>query len=111
MAKRKKRASSKGRRAALKGFAKGAFQSPVHSNGFKQDILIDLYGGDKGLDHLDNPSANPEGNRNIHAATVGAAGREYFFHGGKIWKAVPGGRSYVAEGTAYAGKVKIGEVG
>ena len=47
MAKRKKKdgASSAKRRAALKGFAKGKFQSPVHSNGFKQDVLIDMHEG------------------------------------------------------------------
>lgn len=47
MAKKKKKygARSAKRRAALRGFAKGKFQSPVHSNGFKQDQLIDIYQG------------------------------------------------------------------
>ena len=47
---KKKKGSAKGRRSALKSFASKAakFQSPVHSNGFKQDVLIDLYGGDRG---------------------------------------------------------------
>tara|TARA_A100001391_G_scaffold143574_1_gene101317 strand:- start:57 stop:431 length:375 start_codon:yes stop_codon:yes gene_type:complete len=39
--------SSKARKS-LKSFAsknRGKFQSPVHSNGFKQDVLIDLHEG------------------------------------------------------------------
>ena len=48
MAKKKKEGKSTAkRRAALKGFAKSKFQSPVHSNGFKQDQLIDMHEGGK----------------------------------------------------------------
>ena len=48
MAKKKKEGKSTAKRsAALKGFAKSKFQSPVHSNGFKQDQLIDMHEGGK----------------------------------------------------------------
>ena len=88
MAKKKKKASAKGRRAALKGFAKGKFQSPVHSNGFKQDVLIDLHGGDKGLDTA--------ASANAAASLANAAGKSYFRYGGTTYRVVSSGRGVVA---------------
>ena len=77
MAKKKRTgAAAKARRASLKGFAK--FQSPVHSNGFKQDILIDVYGGDVGIEARSSAAA---------AAAAGAAGRTYFKYDGQTYKA------------------------
>jgi len=88
MAKKKKKASAKGRRAALKGFAKGKFQSPVHSNGFKQDVLIDLHGGDKGLDTAATAQAA--------ASLAAAAGKTYFRYRGTTYKAHEGARGWGA---------------
>ena len=80
MAKRKKKGTrSAKRRAALKGFAKGKFQSPVHSNGFKQDVLIDMYAGDKGISSGGSGSA---------AVAANAAGKSYFKYGGTTYKVV-----------------------
>ena len=88
MAKKKIKASAKGRRAALKGFAKGKFQSPVHSNGFKQDVLIDLHGGDKGLDDAASAQAA--------ASLAAAAGKSYFRYGGTTYKVQSTARGYGA---------------
>ena len=104
MSKKKKDA----RRAALKGFAsKGKFQSPVHSNGFKQDMLIDLYGGDKGFElGYGHPSSSQRAEEAI------AAGKEFFKHGGTIYKAVStyderrDATSYSGEEDPRTGKVK-----
>ena len=78
--KEKKKGSAKGRRAALKGFAsraKAMFQSPVHSNGFKQDMLIDIYGGDKGF---------TSGSVATRAQEAQAAGKSYFYYDGTLKK-------------------------
>ena len=107
MAKRKKKdgARSAKKRAALKGFAKGKFQSPVHSNGFKQDVLIDMYGGDKGFEsgYL-NPAAS------IRAREAMEAGKTYFKHGGTTYRAAGvssrGRTTYTATPDTRAGKVK-----
>jgi hypothetical protein len=89
MAKRKKKgARSAKRRAALKGFAKGKFQSPVHSNGFKQDVLIDLHGGDKGLDTAATAQAA--------ASLAAGAGKSYFRYQGTTYKVQSGPRGYGA---------------
>jgi hypothetical protein len=107
MAKKKKGARSAKRRAALKGFAKGKFQSPVHSNGFKQDMLIDMYGGDKGF-----TSGYGHPSQNTRAQEALAAGKTYFKHGGTTYKAGSaidarrGGTVYTATLDARAGKVK-----
>ena len=77
--KRTSRASRASRRAAL-----AKFQSPVHSNGFKQDVLIDLHGGDVGLD----TAANADAAANL----ANAAGKTYFRYGGTTYKVVPAGR-------------------
>ena len=92
MAKKKKG----GRRAALKGFAKGKFQSPVHSNGYKQDMLIDLHGGDIGLDSAANVRAA--------AGLAGAAGKSYFKYGGTVYKAVSTGRGFVEQSDDKTGR-------
>ena len=108
MAKRKKKdgARSAKRRAALKGFAKGKFQSPVHSNGFKQDVLIDMYGGDKGFEsgYL-NPATS------VRARQAIEAGKSFFKHGGTTYRATAatsakGGTVYSASADTRAGKVK-----
>ena len=96
MAKRKKRGSGR-RRAALKGFAKGKFQSPVHSNGFKQDVLIDMHGGDIGLDTA--------ASANAAAILANTAGKSYFRYGGVSYKVVPAGRGVVA-GAIETSRVK-----
>lgn len=108
MAKRKKKdgARSAKRRAALKGFAKGKFQSPVHSNGFKQDVLIDMYGGDKGFE---SGYLNPA--KTVRAQQALAAGKTHFKHGGTIYRAAAatsakGGTIYTATADTRAGKVK-----
>ena len=106
MAKRKKKGrSSAKRRAALKGFAKGKFQSPVHSNGFKQDMLIDMYGGDVGF-----KSGYGHTVASVRAQQALAAGKEYFKHGGTIYKAssTPYRDSFTYSATADTrpGKVK-----
>jgi hypothetical protein len=80
--KEKKKGSAKGRRAALKGFAsraKAMFQSPVHSNGYKQDMLIDVYGGDVGFKSSDK-------HINTAASEASAAGKTYFYHDGALKK-------------------------
>ena len=78
MAKKKKTgAAAKARRASLKSFAK--FQSPVHSNGFKQDVLIDVYGGDVGVKGA-RSSADA-------AKIAGEAGKTYFKYDGQTYKA------------------------
>ena len=66
--KKKKGAASKSRRSAVKRFAM-KIQSPVHSDGYKQDVLIDLYGGDRGVAGR---------TKDVAAATAGAAGGSYF---------------------------------
>ena len=78
--KKKKGTSTAKRRAALKGFAKGKFQSPVHSNGFKQDVLIDMHGGDKGMDSYASAS--------VAAIAADAAGKSYFKYNGVNYKVV-----------------------
>ena len=89
MAKKKKEGKRTAkRRAALKGFAKSKFQSPVHSNGFKQDVLIDLHGGDVGLDSA--ASANAAAN------LANTAGKSYFRYQGTTYRVVAGGRGVVA---------------
>jgi len=99
MAKKKKGARSAKRRAALKGFAKGKFQSPVHSNGFKQDVLIDLHGGDKGITAASSSAA---------AGAAAAAGKSYFRYGGTTYKVAAGHRpgAYTAGSDDRTGKVK-----
>ena len=92
MAKKKKGTSSAKRRAALKGFAKGKFQSPVHSNGFKQDVLIDMYGGDKGVVY--NWPAT--GNAHTAARDANNAGKTYFKFGGVDYKVASGPKGVVA---------------
>tara|TARA_R110002020_G_scaffold431075_1_gene640911 strand:- start:448 stop:732 length:285 start_codon:yes stop_codon:yes gene_type:complete len=94
MAKKKKG----GRRAALKGFAKGKFQSPVHSNGFKQDVLIDMHGGEKGLDTAAHPAAA--------ASLAAAAGKSYFKYQGTTYKVQSGPRGYGATTDDRTGNVK-----
>ena len=89
MAKKKKGARSARRRAALKGFAKGKFQSPVHSNGFKQDVLIDLHGGDIGLDTAAHSAAA--------ASLAAAAGKSYFRYKGSTYRVISGARGYGAQ--------------
>lgn len=108
MAKRKKKdgARSAKRRAALKGFAKGKFQSPVHSNGFKQDVLIDMYGGDEGFK---SGYLNPH--QRVRAQEALAAGKSFFKHGGTTYRATAatsakGGTVYSATPDTRAGKVK-----
>ena len=100
MAKKKKGARSAKRRAALKGFAKGKFQSPVHSNGFKQDVLIDMHGGDVGLDTA--------ASANVAASAAAAAGKSYFKYGGTTYKVTAGHRpgAYTAGSDDRTGKVK-----
>lgn len=91
MAKRKK---GKGRRAALKTFArKGKFQSPAHSDGFKQDVLIDLYGGDVGY-------ADTGANAMALSAEMVTAGKTYIRHGGVLKKVVSAGRGTTLEAVA-----------
>ena len=87
MAKKKKGTRSAKRRAALKGFAKGKFQSPVHSNGFKQDVLIDMHGGDRGLDSYASAT--------VAAIAADAAGKSYFKYGGTTYKVGSGPRGPV----------------
>ena len=105
--KEKKKGSAKGRRAALKGFAsraKGMFQSPVHSNGYKQDMLIDLHGGDVGFS-----SGYAEPNVNIRAAEADAAGKTYFYYGGALKKVATSRGSVVgvsADSSDIAGKTR-----
>ena len=103
--KKKNGARSAKRRAALKGFAKGKFQSPVHSNGFKQDILIDMYGGDKGF-----PGGYPNPAASVRAQQALAAGKSFFKHGGTTYKARGvshrGRTTYIATPDTRAGKVK-----
>ena len=81
MAKKKKKdeARSAKRRAALKGFAKGKFQSPVHSNGFKQDVLIDLHEGGK------NFTGNMQA-RAIAGNAARAAGKPYLKFNNQVYK-------------------------
>ena len=97
MAKKKKAARSAKRRAALKGYAKGKFQSPVHSNGFKQDVLIDFHGGDRGLDSF--------ASANVAAIQAQAAGKGYFKYNGTVYKVVPGARGPEAGADDRTGKV------
>ena len=103
---RKKKGSS--RRAALKSFAaKGRFQSPVHSNGFKQDMLIDLHGGDIGFQ-----SGYGHPSKNVRAEEAVAAGKSFFEHGGVTYKAGTavdprsGGTVYTATLNERRGKVR-----
>jgi hypothetical protein len=101
MAKKKRTgAAAKARRASLKGFAK--FQSPVHSNGFKQDVLIDIHGGDVGIQGAATSTA---------AATIaGNAGKTYFKWAGQVYKAtsrlVKGRVNWTAESDDRSAKVK-----
>ena len=106
MAKKKKGTGSARRRTALKGFAKGKFQSPVHSDGFKQDMLIDMHGGDRGF-------ATGYGTLNAQkrAQQTLAAGKTFFKHGGTTYRAGTttgrGGRTtYTAAPHSRPGKVK-----
>ena len=104
--------SPKGRsskaRASLKSFAskiRGKFQSPVHSNGFKQDVLIDMYGGDKGFESgYFNPAPS------VRARQAMQAGKTFFKHGGTIYRAAGvssrGRTTYTATADTRAGKVK-----
>ena len=85
--KKKKGAAAKARRASLNSFARGKFQSPVHSNGFKQDVLIDLYGGDTGF--VDTGTNAPS-----IAADMNTAGKTYVRHGGVLKKVVSAGRGH-----------------
>lgn len=105
---RSSRSRSSKARASLKSFAskiRGKFQSPVHSNGFKQDVLIDMYGGDKGFEsgYL-NPAAS------IRARQAMEAGKTFFKHGGTIYRAAGvssrGRTTYTATADTRAGKVK-----
>lgn len=75
--KKKGSGRSKSRRASLKSFARGKFQSPGHSNGFKQDMLIDTYGGDVGV---------VARNANAAAALAAGEGKDYFKYGGATYK-------------------------
>ena len=105
MAKKKKGTSSAKRRVALKGFAKGRFQSPVHSNGFKQDVLIDMYGGDKGVVY----KFPKPGNAHTAARDANTAGKTYFKFGGATYKVASGPKGVVAGPLSIgerAGKVK-----
>jgi len=101
--KEKKKGSAKGRRAALKGFAsraKAIFQSPVHSNGFKQDMLIDIYGGDTGF---------TSGGSNTRAAEASAAGKSYYYYDGTLKKVTTSRGSIVgvdAEAADISGKAR-----
>lgn len=81
MAKRKKKdeARSAKRRAALKGFAKSKFQSPVHSNGFKQDQLIDIHEG--GRNFTGSYSA-----RALAGNAARAAGKSYLKFNDVVYK-------------------------
>ena len=101
MAKRKKKdeARSAKRRAALKGFAKSKFQSPVHSNGFKQDVLIDMHGGDRGI---------TAASADVAARVAGLAGKSYFRYSGTTYKVAPGHRpgAYVSASDDRSGNVK-----
>ena len=96
--KKKGSGRSKSRRASLKSFARGKFQSPVHSNGFKQDMLIDLHGGDVGLDS--------ESTANTAAVKADAAGKSYFKYQGTTYKVVSTPRGAGAGADDRTGKVK-----
>ncbi len=98
MSKRKKKgARSARRRAALKGFAKGKFQSPVHSNGFKQDVLIDMYKGDIGI---------TGGGAGAAAIAADAAGKTYFRYNGQPYRVIQSPRGPGGQAFTRAGKVK-----
>ena len=89
--KKKKGAAASKRRASLKGFAskgKAMFQSPVHSNGFKQDVLIDVYGGDVGITGASADAA---------AGVAGAQGMDYF-------KYAADGMTYLVQGSVVKGR-------
>ena len=104
--KKKKGAAAKARRASLKSFAIGKFQSPVHSNGFKQDMLIDMHGGDVGFEYAyGHPSPTARAEETL------AAGKTFFKQGGNIYKATTttgrgGATVYVATLHSRPGKVK-----
>tara|TARA_R100000773_G_C4216488_1_gene115127 strand:- start:1459 stop:1833 length:375 start_codon:yes stop_codon:yes gene_type:complete len=73
--------SSKARKS-LKSFAsknRGKFQSPVHSNGFKQDVLIDLHQG--GRNFTGNMQA-----RAIAGNAARAAGSKYMKFNNQVYK-------------------------
>ena len=104
MAKQKKKgAASSRRRASLKSFAaraKGMFQSPVHSNGFKQDMLIDIYGGDTGF---------TSGGSITRAGEASAAGKSYYYYDGTLKKVTTNRGSIVgvdAEAADISGKAR-----
>ena len=106
MSKKKKSSSrAKSRRASLKSYAKGKFQSPVHSNGFKQDILIDMYGGDVGFRRGDIKSPPLM----QVAIDAGKAGKESFRYDGRTYKVIESlgkkGKTYTAGLGKKAGKV------
>ena len=101
MAKKEKKGKAS-RRASLKSFArgKGMFQSPVHSNGFKQDVLIDLYGGDVGF---------TSGGSNARAVEADAAGKSFYYYNGVLKKVTTARGSIVganASSADVAGKVR-----
>ena len=99
---KKEKKEKASRRASLKSFArgKGMFQSPVHSNGFKQDVLIDIYGGDVGF---------TSGGSNARAAEADAAGKSFYYYDGVLKKVATSRGSIVgvsADAADVAGKVR-----
>ena len=106
MSKKKKSSSrAKSRRTSLKSYAKGKFQSPVHSNGFKQDVLIDMYGGDVGF-KMDSVKSKPLPQVAMEA---GQLGYQSFRYDGRTYKVVETvgkkGKSYMGSLGKKAGKV------
>jgi len=101
--------SSRGRsskaRASLKSFAsknRGKFQSPVHSNGFKQDVLIDMHEGGR------NFSGSYQA-RALAGNAARAAGKGYIKFNNVVYKI--GTRSFRGnEYTTFATDDKAGRV-
>tara|TARA_R100000700_G_C3111961_1_gene104603 strand:+ start:210 stop:587 length:378 start_codon:yes stop_codon:yes gene_type:complete len=97
--------SSKARKS-LKSFAsknRGKFQSPVHSNGFKQDVLIDLHEG--GRNFTGNMFA-----RFLTGNAARAAGKGYLKFNNVVYKLGKGTSRFGTEYTTFASDDKSGRV-
>ena len=105
MAKKKKKdgARSAKRRAALKGFAKGKFQSPVHSNGFKQDVLIDMHQGGRNF-------TGSMYTRFLAGNAARAAGKGYLKFDNVVYKLGKATNRFGTEYTTFSADDKAGRV-
>ena len=103
---RSTRGGSSKARKSLKSFAsknRGKFQSPVHSNGFKQDVLIDMHQGGRNF-------TGSFYKRYLAGNAARAAGKGYLKFDNVVYKLGKATNRFGTEYTTFSADDKAGRV-